>query len=138
MEREIAQEMTRAALSVVGFENATIWTGTMTVVAERFPGYIVSVDLESRPEKVAKICLFGATGDRRYFERFCAIGMTMVENQGVRLEMGKLFTDENHSCGVIFKINTGVNWETATEAQFQEIAVKIHLFAEEVQRTISA
>ena len=125
---ESALKLMLDALVDAGFSRARIVRGSRTVIAKQFNGYIVSVDLMVDPERVAKICLFGRSNVRTHFETFLSIGRAIGD-----VDLGQLYVVGTRRTGVIFKINTHVNWENATKDDFVEIAKKVKEFAKKVQ-----
>lgn len=121
---EQANEEMVAALIRAGIANARADHPPMAVRAARFDdkGWInvdlMRVDQHRRPCRRIKISMFAQDSGRSAIGNLIRVGRAV---RNVTLEPGNQF-EGTQECGVVYKLNTGVDWSVAATADFDRVA----------------
>ena len=124
MTRNQANAEMVAALRRAGIKDAMAVQHPMAVRTATFgdKGWInvdlMLLDPRRRRDPKIKICMYVNDAGRAYIKKLIQIGQSV---RGVALERGNQFNGRQVR-GVVYKLNTGIDWRQASKADFDKAA----------------
>ena len=124
MTRNQANEAMQLALKRIGIHDAHSVKMPMSIRVASFGnrGWInvdlMILDQQNRRNPQVKICMYVEEPGRKHINGLVKIGHAI---KGVVLEQGSQYGGIQN-CGVVYKLNTGVNWKLANTADFDSVA----------------
>ena len=117
MTRKDANDKVVAAMRDAGVADARYISEMAVRVATFGDKGWINVDLMKLDPKI-KVCMYVNDAGRTYIKKLIQIGQSV---KGVTLERGSQFNG-SRVCGVVYKLNTGIDWRRASKADFDRAA----------------